>query len=103
MQRQFYCGVCGRKGCKLFPPAVDTSGIEPFPAGREVWMAGPRETGESFDTRDARVMAAYLSRWPTGDALGEFRGPALCNLYSVTTNKEAIRALAAALGNGTMR
>jgi putative SOS response-associated peptidase YedK len=37
-------------------------------------MAGERRPGESYPTRDARVRADYLARFPCGDALGEFRG-----------------------------
>jgi putative SOS response-associated peptidase YedK len=74
MRRQFRCGVCGQKGCVFLNPKTDIHGVAPFPAGRELVMSGARQTGESYAARDARVMAEYLARFPSGDALGEFRG-----------------------------
>src|SRR5258706_937753 len=74
MRRRFRCGVCGRKGCTFLNPTTDASGVAPFPAGRELRMSGPKMIGESYDERDARVLAEYLARFPSGDALGEFRG-----------------------------
>lgn len=72
MRQRFRCGVCGRKGCTFVDPAMDHDGIETFPAGRELRMAGHRETGESYETVNARVTAAYRTKYPSGDALGEF-------------------------------
>lgn len=74
MRRHFRCGVCGRKGCVFEKPTIDQAGIEAFPASRPLRMAGQRQTGESYEMRDARVLAEYLARFPSGDALGEFRG-----------------------------
>jgi putative SOS response-associated peptidase YedK len=74
MRRRFRCGVCGRKGCVFEAPTTDASGVAPFPAGRELWMSGPKNTGEGYAGRDARVLAEYLARFPSGDALSEFRG-----------------------------
>jgi hypothetical protein len=47
----------------------------------------------------ARVLAAYLARYAGGDAIRTVDG--MCNLYSVTTNKVAIRELARAMGEFT--
>jgi len=66
--------MCGRKGCGFVAPAVDHQGVEAFLAGRELQMEGERGTGESYATRDARVRAEYLARFPSEDALAEFRG-----------------------------
>lgn len=74
MKQRFRCGVCGQKGCLFVKPSMDHDGIETFPAGRELRMAGHREPGESYATADARVTATYLIKYPSGDALGEFRG-----------------------------
>lgn len=74
MRARFRCGMCGRKGCTFVNPLLDNDGIETFPAGREVWMAGPRQIGESSATQAARVLAEYKAKFPSGDALGEFRG-----------------------------
>jgi putative SOS response-associated peptidase YedK len=37
-------------------------------------MAGPRQVGDSNATQAARVLAEYKAKFPSGDALGEFRG-----------------------------
>ena len=74
MRRRFRCGVCGRIGCDFRPPTTDAEGIAPFPAGREVWMSGPKNAVESWKERDARVLAEYVARFGSGDALGSFRG-----------------------------
>ena len=74
INRRFRCSVCGRKGCNFLPPPTDAEGVGPFPVGYQVWMAGERRRGESYEMRDARVRAEYLARFPSGDALGEFRG-----------------------------
>jgi len=75
MRRHFRCGVCGRKGCIFLAPTTDAKGVAPFPAGREVHMAGPKNKFENWADRDARVLAEYVARFGTSDALGSFRGP----------------------------
>ena len=105
MRRYFRCGVCGRNGCVFRAPREATRGIvttwdpEFFPAGKEVRMAGPRETGESYVERDQRVLAAYLARYPNGDAIKTV--DAMCNLYSMTKGPAAIRQLAKAMRDQT--
>lgn len=37
-------------------------------------MGGKRLIPESYPARDARVLAEYLTRYPSGDALSEFEG-----------------------------
>jgi len=77
MRRHFRCGVCGRKGCTFgrpeggFPRANGVTFWDPeyFPAGKELHMAGPKVKFESYNERDARVLAAYLARYPCGDAI----------------------------------
>lgn len=95
MRRYFRCGVCGGKGCNFISPAIDNEGIEAFPNGRELRMSGPRRTGESYQMRDARVLAEYLSRYPGGDALKTV--DAMCNLYSVKRPQQEIRDLVKAM------
>jgi len=97
MRKHFRCSVCGQKGCVFVSPAIDREGIEPFPTGDEVIrMYGERRPGESYEMRDARVLAEYLTRYPCGDAIRTVDG--MCNLYSVRTSKDEIRKLARALG-----
>src|SRR5581483_9847800 len=43
IRRNFRCGVCGTKGCDLHEPRLDYEGIETFPVGKELRMAGPRQ------------------------------------------------------------
>jgi putative SOS response-associated peptidase YedK len=76
MRQRMRCGVCGTKGCTFLNPLLDQEGIETFPAGHEIHMAGPRIMGESYGTRDARVRQEYLARFPSGDAIGDYhKGP----------------------------
>lgn len=83
MRRHFRCGVCGTKGCYFLEPKLDYAGIETFPAGRELRMAGPRKRVrdgssemESYAEQGARVLKEYLSRFPSGDAIMEYhKGP----------------------------
>ena len=75
MRRNFFCSVCGRKGCCFVHPTINADGIEAFPARAEaIRMSGERRTGESFDARDARVLSEYLTRYPSGDAISNFQG-----------------------------
>lgn len=75
MRHYFRCSVCGRRGCTFTSPAIDAQGIEPFPTGPNVIrMGGQRLIPESYQGRDARVLAEYLTRYPSGDALSEFEG-----------------------------
>ena len=91
MRRHFKCGVCGIKGCIFVRPALDHEGVEAFPTGREVRMAGHRLVGESYEMRDARVSADYLARYPSGDPFRTV--DAMCNLYSVKRPQQEIRDL----------
>jgi|SRR5579863_5383142 len=74
MRRHFWCSPCDCRGCVFFEPSVDSDGVEPFPAGRELTIGGERRPDETWPERDARVRADYLARFPGGDALG-CRGP----------------------------
>ena len=94
LRQKMRCGVCGRRGAAFDSPEPDWRGAngskhfapEYFPAG-PLHMAGERLTIESFAARDARILAAYLARYPCGDAIRTVDG--MCNLYSHTSNKEA--------------
>jgi putative SOS response-associated peptidase YedK len=99
MRRRFKFGVCGRKGCIFVRPALDHEGVEAFPAGREVRMGGQRLFPKSYEQRDARVLADYLTRYLSGDP---FRAvDSMCNLYSITSNQAAMRELAKAIRDMT--
>jgi putative SOS response-associated peptidase YedK len=95
MRRHFICGVCGRKGCVFERPAFDQEGVEAFPAGQEVRMGGQRLIPESYQERDARVSAAYMPRYPSGDSFRTV--DTMCNLYSITSSQAAIRELVKAI------
>lgn len=95
MHEHFKCGVCGVRGCSFVEPNLDMSGIEPFPAGAELRMAGGREAGESYEAAGRRVSQAYLARYPGGDAIKTV--DRMCNLYSITKGPAAIRELAKAM------
>ena len=77
MQKHFRCGVCGRKGCSFdqaprrYSGTQDAKRWDPefFPAGQELRMGGARQPGESYRDRDKRVLADYLARYPSGDAI----------------------------------
>jgi hypothetical protein len=73
MRRHFRCGACDRKSCVFIEPHVDREGVDPFPVGRELTIGGERKPDETWPERDARLRAEYLARFPSGDALGEFR------------------------------
>jgi putative SOS response-associated peptidase YedK len=99
MRRHFKCSVCGRKGCVFVHPIIDGDGVEAFPFGREVRMGGQRLIPESYDERDARVLADFLARYPSGNPMGTV--DAMCNLYSITSNQQAMRDLARAIRDMT--
>lgn len=99
IRKHFYCSVCGRRGCVFHGPLVTGDGIEAFPPlGKQVRINGERRWNETYPDAEARNRAAYLAKYPTGDALGEFQGVGrlrfMCNLYSVRTSKDEIRRLA---------
>src|SRR5579862_3888393 len=74
IQRQFYCSRCGTRGAIFGSPHVTHEGyLEPFPS-RVVTIGGRRRDGESCTGADARNRAEYFAKYPSGDALGEFRG-----------------------------
>lgn len=85
IQRNFHCSVCGKRGANFSTPstrAVPSYGkvsghqdvtVEPFPA-IPIRMGGRRLDGESCHSASERNRAEYLRRFPSGDALGEFRG-----------------------------
>jgi putative SOS response-associated peptidase YedK len=101
MRRYFRCGVCGRWGCTFHVPREAVHGVirtwdpEFFPAGKELRMAGPKEQFEGSEEQKQRVLAAYLARYPNGDAIRTV--DAMCNLYSMTKGPAAIRELAKAM------
>ena len=61
------------------------------------WGTRPAQSGEVKWQTVERMQAAYLAKYPSGDALGEFRGAGrlrfMCNLYSHTKGQQAIREL----------
>ena len=103
MARRFRCGVCGKLGCSFDQKPRDFVGangmdqFEPtyFPAGHELAMCGERRPGESYIDRDRRVLAAYLARYPAGDAIRTV--DCMCNLYSITKGPQAIRQMLGAV------
>ncbi len=104
IKRHFYCSVCGRKGCEFVAPRLDSEGIEPFPPiglGQHIRINGERKTRETYPDAEARNLAEYFAKYPSGDALGEFRGTGrlrlMCNLYSVKSGQNHIASTAHAL------
>jgi len=76
IRRNFYCSRCGKRGVTFGSPNTlqGTDLIEPFPA-QPVRIGGKRRDGESSLGADARNRSEYLARYPSGDALGQFRDP----------------------------
>jgi putative SOS response-associated peptidase YedK len=107
MRASFYCGVCGRRGRHFGGPMLSGEGIEAFPpAGKQVRINGPKRWNETYPAAEERNRAEYITKYPTGDALGEFRGlggrlGSMCNLYSVTSSQQAIRNLVRAMRDTT--
>lgn len=103
IRRRFFCSMCGKRGAIFTVPGIQhaTGMFGPYPVEHFIKIGGRRQEGESCNAQEIRCRAHYLARYPSGDALGEFSGPYMCNLYSVTTNKEAIRELARAIGEWT--
>ncbi|MBN9546948.1 MAG: SOS response-associated peptidase family protein [Alphaproteobacteria bacterium] len=102
MAKRFFCGVCGRKGCTFHKPAMDHEGIETFPAGKELRMSGGRHPGESYEMAEARVTAAYRTKYPSGDALAEIhRGPSgpasMCGKFTAMASWSEVVAFSAPL------
>src|SRR5581483_4659287 len=104
IKRHFRCSMCGTRGCDFQAPQLDGNGIEPFPPREKLVRLGgtwPALPGEVHWQTVKRKQAEYLARYPTGDALGEFRGTGrlrfMCNLYSVTSSQTAIRQLTKAM------
>ena len=93
LRASLYCGVCGRRGCHFGNPLISAEGIEAFPAvGKQIRINGPRRWNETYPAAEERNRAEYLAKYPTGDALGEFRGIGrlrfMCNLYSVKVGQK---------------
>jgi hypothetical protein len=67
--------MCGARGVIFGAPNTlyGTDTIEPFPAV-PIRIGGRRQDGESSLGANARNRADYLRRYPSGDALGAFRG-----------------------------
>src|SRR5581483_9104469 len=77
MQRHFRCAMCGTRGCVFGRPQLDGNGIEPFPRKDKLVRLGgawPSPSGEVHWQTEKRKQAEYLAKYPSGDALGEFRG-----------------------------
>jgi putative SOS response-associated peptidase YedK len=85
IRRNFRCSMCGKRGVifstpsNASPPVYGPTGghrdrtCEAFPA-IPIRIGGRRQDGEGSLGADERNRAEYLARYPTGDALGEFRG-----------------------------
>lgn len=106
IRKHFYCGVCGRRGGVFHGPLVNGDGIEAFPAiADQVRINGPRRWNETYPAAEERNRAEYLAKYPTGDALGEFRGVGrlrfMCNLYSVKVGQKHIADTAGAIRDRT--
>lgn len=107
MRETFRCGSCGRRGCIFDRPRADYRGAngmmnwdpEFFPTAYAVHMAGERKTGEASPDAARRVLAEYLARYPSGDAIGTV--DAMCNLYSMTKPQQAVRDLVKAMRDST--
>jgi putative SOS response-associated peptidase YedK len=74
--------------------------------GEHVRINGERGWNETYLDAEVRNRTEYLAKYPTGDALGEFRGLGgklrfMCNLYSVTSSQQAIRDLVRAMRDTT--
>ncbi len=96
--------MCGTRGCVFGNPLLDGAGVEHFPHRKDLVRLGgtwPSLPGEVKWQTVTRKQAEYLSRYPTGDALGEFRGAGtlrfMCNLYSVKVGQKHIASTAGAL------
>jgi hypothetical protein len=112
IKRQFRCSVCGQRGCTfdLTPrDLVGANGLkrwEPefFPSA-PFRLGGERLVGESYADRDRRVLAEYLAKYPSGDALAEFRGgpagPAsMCGKFTAMASWAEVVAFSQPLGIG---
>jgi putative SOS response-associated peptidase YedK len=96
MRRHFKCGSCGRQGCDFDQPPRQHRGAngmyywdpEFFPTVDALRISGQRLTGESYEARDRRVSAAYIARYPCGDAIRTVG--CLCNLYSLNKGQKHI-------------
>ena len=104
MRRYFRCAMCGTPGCVFGAPLLDGEGIEAFPAREALVRLGgtwPAQSGEVKWQTVERMQAAYMAKYPTGDALGEFRGDGrlrlMCNLYSVKAGQKHIADTARAV------
>ena len=104
MRRYFRCAMCGTRGCVFGAPLLDGVGIEPFPPRERLVRLGgswPSPVSEVRWQTVERKQAEYLIKYPTGDALGEFRGTGrlrfMCNLYSVKVGQKHIADTAGAL------
>jgi putative SOS response-associated peptidase YedK len=85
IRRNFRCSVCGKRGVIFSTPSTrsaprygdggghDDRTVEPFPCA-PIRIGGARRDGESCNGAEARNRAEYFARYPSGDALGEFRG-----------------------------
>jgi hypothetical protein len=106
IRQHFRCGACGRKGCVFLVPQVDGEGIDPFPPRDQLLrIGGERKIGETYPDRDARVRVEYLARFPSGDALGEFRcdprGPAsMCGKFPAMASWAEVVAFSQPLSRG---
>jgi putative SOS response-associated peptidase YedK len=76
MRRNFYCSMCGRHGANFTHPGVEhgTLHVHAFPVDRFIRFGGDRKIPESCIDQETRCHAEYLTRYPSGDALSEFRG-----------------------------
>lgn len=76
IRQRFRCSMCGRRGANFIHPGVEhgTQRIGAFPMDDFIQIGGRRRVPESCNDHELRCRAEYLARYPSGDALSEFRG-----------------------------
>lgn len=76
IRSRFFCSMCGKRGAGFTHPGIEheTRLVQAFPVHAVLHVGGVRRDGESCNDREIRCRAEYLARYPSGDALSEFRG-----------------------------